>query len=269
MTAQPSSLESPCGRTLPPAPPVLTSQVLDCVHGMFCRLGGVSTGHFSALNLSFGVGDALKNVLHNRKIALNSLGLSSLVSLGQVHGEQILVLKQAPGQEEYQGYDAVISNQPGIALMIQQADCQAVLLHDPVQQIIAAIHCGWRGSVAGIIGLTISQMATEFAVKPANLRAVISPSLGPCCAEFINYHKELPEWMHAYATQDKPAHFDFWAISRRQLSEAGVRPGRIDSANICTRCNRDYFSFRRAKAETSGICGRNGSAIGLAAEQIS
>ena len=234
---------------------------------MLGRQGGVSQDPFASLNLSFGVGDNPENVRQNRQIALRSLGVHRLVSLGQVHGDQILVLDQEPVQEEYHGYDAVISNQPGIALMVQQADCQAVLLHDPVQQAIAAIHCGWRGSVAEIIGKTTTYMRTRFAVEPANLHAVISPSLGPCCAEFINYKQELPEWMHAFALSNKAAHFDFWAISRRQLCEAGVRADHIDSANICTRCNPNFFSFRRAKLETGGICGRNGSMIALAAEQ--
>lgn len=269
MAAPSSDPDSPCRRKSISAPPVLTSQALNCAHGMFCRLGGVSTGPLSTLNLSFGVGDTAENVRQNRQLALNSLGPGKLVSLGQVHGEQILVLDKAPEQEEFQGYDAAISNLPGIALMIQQADCQAVLLHDPVRQVIAAIHCGWRGSVAGIISTTINQMRARFAVKPANLYAVISPSLGPCCAEFINYQQELPQWMHSYAVPDKASHFDFWAISRRQLEESGVPLAQIDTTGICTRCNQDYFSFRRAKLETGGICGRNGSLISLAGEQVS
>lgn len=235
---------------------------------MFCRLGGVSQGPFASLNLSFGVGDDPDLVRRNRQLALRSLGLNRLVSLGQVHGDQILTYGEhtgEPEQEEFPGYDAVISNVPGVALLIQQADCQAVLLHDPANQAIAAIHCGWRGSVADIIAKTIANMSSSYGSDPAHLQAVISPSLGPCCAEFVNFKQELPAWMHAYETPEKAAHFDFWAISRKQLRDAGVLEAQIDSAGICTRCNQDYFSYRRAKLEIGGICGRNGSLIGLAA----
>ena len=257
--------DSPCANKQAAASlPHRTSEQIQTPHSMFSRLGGCSTGPFASLNLSFGVGDDPDLVRRNRQLVLRALGCGQLLSLGQVHGERVLAVKEKPQQEEYHGYDAVITNLPGLALLIQQADCQAVLLHDPVQKAIAAIHCGWRGSVAGIIGKTIARLQAEFAVDPANLRAVISPSLGPCCAEFIHYRKELPRWMHAYETANKAAHFDFWAISRKQLTDTGVPKAQIDTMGVCTRCCRDYFSFRRAKLETGGICGRNGSLIGLA-----
>ena len=257
--------DSPCANKQAAASlPHRTSEQIQTPHSMFSRLGGCSTGPFASLNLSFGVGDNPDLVRRNRQLVLRALDCGQLLSLGQVHGERVLAVKERPEEEEYHGYDAVITNLPGLALLIQQADCQAVLLHDPVQKTIAAIHCGWRGSVAGIIGKTIARLQAEYAVDPANLRAVISPSLGPCCAEFIHYRKELPQWMHAYETTNKTAHFDFWAISRRQLGDAGVPAEQIETTGVCTRCCRDYFSFRRAKLETGGICGRNGSLIGLA-----
>lgn len=265
MPADSPSLQT---QTSTPAPPQRTGKQIRTPHAMFCRLGGISTGPFASLNLSFGVGDDPALVRRNRQSALRSLGLSRLVSLGQVHGNEILTLvteNKGIELEEFPGYDAVISNLPGVALLIQQADCQAVLLHDPVKKAIAAIHCGWRGSVVGIIAKTIANMAGSYGSDPVHLHAVISPSLGPCCAEFVNFKQELPAWMHAFEPADKKAHFDFWAISRKQLADAGVQSAQIETMGICTRCNRDYFSFRRAKLETGGICGRNGSLIGLAA----
>jgi len=251
-------------QTAAPFPPCLTNPRIQTLHGMFSCLGGVSTGPFASLNLSFGVGDDPDNVRRNRQRVVRALGCSHLVSIGQVHGDQVLVLDKNPLEEEAQGYDAIISNLPGVALLIQQADCQAILLFDPLRSVVAAIHCGWRGSATNIIAKTIAQLRTAFAVDPVHLQALISPSLGPCCAEFTNFQQELPTWMQVYQLQHKPAHFDFWAISRRQLSEAGVLSEQIHSADICTRCNRDYFSFRRAKQETGGLCGRNGSLISLA-----
>lgn len=252
----------------PASLPYHDSKQIRAPHAMFCRLGGVSNGPFAALNLSYGVGDDTVKVRCNRQLAVRSLGLNRLASLDQVHGDQILALREEtknPDQEEFAGYDALISNVPGTALLIQQADCQAVLLHDPIKEVVAGIHCGWRGSVLGIITKAVTGMECIFGTHPGHLRAVISPSLGPCCAEFIHYQQELPAWMHAFEVAGKTAHFDFWAISRKQLVDAGVPAEQIETTGICTRCNRDYFSFRRAKLESGGICGRNGSMIGLAA----
>ncbi|MCI5208553.1 MAG: laccase domain-containing protein, partial [Candidatus Electrothrix sp. ATG2] len=168
--------------------------------------------------------------------------------------------------QEYKNYDALITGQKGVGLLIQQADCQAVLLHDPQRKVIGAVHNGWKGSVANIIAQTIRAMQESFGTAPADLRAVISPSLGPCCAEFVHYKKELPLPFHQW--QKKENHFDFWAISRWQLQEAGVCNEHIAAVGICTMCDQDFFSFRRAtkKQGQPGVTGRNGSVIALTAK---
>jgi YfiH family protein len=130
------------------------------------------------------------------------------------------------------------------------------LLFDPEKKAIGIVHVGWRGSVAQIISATIVTMSKAFSTEPADLQAAISPSLGPCCAEFVNFQTELPPALHGY--QVRPNYFDFWSISRDQLCSAGVRPENITVAEVCTYCNHDYFSYRRDK-ET----GRFGSVIGL------
>ncbi len=243
--------------------PFYTSQLLSVPHGMFSTSGGVSNEPFASLNLSFHVGDQLANVQANRTRSLTSLGLCQLVSVHQVHSDRILVVEERHTREELGGYDALISTLPDTGLLIQQADCQAVLLWAPQAGVIAAIHCGWRGSVLDIIGKTIQCLQTRCGVAPNTLLAAISPSLGPCCAEFIHYRKELPTWMHAY--QIRPHYFDFWAISRQQLIDAGVLPAHIDAAAICTCCNPQFFSYRRATKTSGGRTGRNGSIIGLPA----
>lgn len=226
------------------------------VHGFFNRHGGVSRGDFSSLNVSYGVGDADSAVLENRARLKGSLQIQTLVSGRQVHGHRVLALGDAPSADfEADGYDALITDRP-LALMIQQADCQAVIFHDPVHQVIGAAHAGWRGSVENIIAKTVRSMVDNFASSPGEIRAAISPSLGPCCAEFINYRQELPEWMHRF--QVAPNYFDFWEISRQQLQDAGIPAGNIFTAGICTRCSGDYFSFRRSR-----ITGRCATVIGL------
>lgn len=237
------------------------SRLLNTPHGMFTSVGGTSTGPFSSLNLGLHVGDQEENVRHNRAAAASSLGLSHLITVHQVHDNRVLVAEAENAGEEQDGYDAMVSNLPGTGLLIQQADCQAILLSAPGQQGVAAAHCGWRGSVLDIIGATVSALCATCNAVPETLRAAISPSLGPCCAEFIHYRTELPAWMHTY--QVRPKHFDFWSISRQQLIEAGLRPKYIDIAGICTRCNQQFFSYRRAAKNTAGVTGRNGSIIGL------
>lgn len=226
-------------------------------HGSFSRQGGRSPAPFASLNTSYAVLDKPENVSYNRRLIKDALGLRRLISARQVHGTQILKITKTPDRDlEEERYDALITNQPGIGLMIQQADCQAVMLFDPVQQIIANIHSGWRGSAANLIGLTISRMQNDFNVEPNTLLAAISPSLGPCCAEFTNFYQELPAHLHKY--QNAANHFDFWAISRDQLLQAGLRYENINFAEICTRCNDNYFSFRR-----NHTTGRMASVIGL------
>jgi len=226
-------------------------------HAVFNRQGGVSPPPWDSRSVSFGLGDDPENVLENRQRLIKGLGIKRLVSAHQVHDSKIHVVQGCPAEDlEVEGFDALVTNVVGVGLLIQQADCQAVLLFDPVQKVIGIVHVGWRGSVAGIISATISTMTTVFATDPADLMAAISPSLGPCCAEFVNFHTELPRSFHGY--QVRPNYFDFWAISRDQLCGAGVRPANISIAEICTCCNSDYFSYRRDRQT-----GRFGSVIGL------
>jgi YfiH family protein len=235
--------------------PALVSTVL--FHGVFKRKGGISPAPWDSQNVAFGLGDAPQNVSANREGIKKALGCKHLVSAKQVHESQVFILNENfDGDLEVEGFDALVTNVPGLGLMIQQADCQAVMLFDPENIAVGIAHVGWRGSVANIIRKTVFAMVHAYATAPADLIAAISPSLGPCCAEFVNYRSELPASMHGYQVQ--PNYFDFWAISRDQLCAAGVRPGNIHDAEICTCCNRDYFSYRRDR-ET----GRFASVIGI------
>ena len=226
-------------------------------HAVFNRQGGVSPPPRDSRNVSFGVGDDPENILENRQRLKKGLGIKRLVSAHQVHDAKIHVVQGCPPEDlEVEGFDALVTNVAGLGLLIQQADCQAVLLFDPVKKVIGIVHVGWRGSVADIISATISTMNSIFSTDPADLMAAISPSLGSCCAEFVNFHKELPRSFHG--SQVRPNYFDFWAISRDQLYGAGIRPANISIAEICTCCNSDYFSYRRDRQT-----GRFASVIGL------
>ncbi|PLX46858.1 MAG: copper oxidase [Desulfobulbaceae bacterium] len=220
-------------------------------HGCFHRHGGSSPPPFASLNVSFGVGDEPANVRANRLLIKEWLDCEILISSRQVHAKEVAVVADVACDQELVGYDALITDQPGLGLLIQQADCQAIMLHDPVRQVVANIHCGWRGSALNIIATTISRMVETFACHPADLKAAISPALGPCCAEFRNYNTELPPALHGF--QVRPDYFDFPAISAGQLQEAGLLPENIEPATICTRCNDSWFSYRRDR-QTGRFC---------------
>ncbi|MFH2047686.1 MAG: peptidoglycan editing factor PgeF [Pseudomonadota bacterium] len=227
-------------------------------HGIFTRNGGFSKGSFDSLNVSFSVGDDPENVKQNRKIISICMDNGKLVFTKQVHDKNVVVIseKSANDTAPLVG-DALITDLCNKLLVINIADCQAVLLFDSVKQVVANIHSGWRGSINNIIGATIDAMEENYNCRPSDISAGISPSLGPCCAEFINYKKDIPEKFWKY--KDFAFNFDFWAISADQLSDAGVMPENIYSCRICTKCNKDlYYSYRGEKTT-----GRMATVIGL------
>lgn len=235
-------------------------------HGFFSRAGGVSDRPHDSLNVSLGIGDTGRNVAENRRRISRCFPRQELIFSSQVHEAGVLVCN--PGGfgpsntfgETPEG-DAMITNVPGLALVIQVADCQAVILYDTVGNAIANIHSGWRGSIRNIIGKTVNEMTRRYGTQPADIVAGIAPSLGPCCAEFVNYRKEIPRSFWKY--MDARHHFDFWAISIDQLCQAGVRPDRIEVSGMCTRCRTDlFFSYRG-----ENVTGRLAAVIGLNPKQ--
>jgi YfiH family protein len=235
---------------------------LHCRYGFFNRHGGKSKGQYDSLNLGLHVGDEDSFVYANREIVKNTMGAATLLSALQVHGTKIHVQnKPLVDDIEVEGYDALITNQSGVALMVQHADCQAVLLYDSVAGVIAAVHNGWRGSVQNILGKVIGSMVRDFSSNPDNIQAIVGPSLGPCCAEFRNFQSELPEDFVEFKVHEN--YFDFWRISAAQLMAEGVQKANVINLEQCTLCSDDYFSYRKAVQTGDGVTGRNGSVIVL------
>ncbi|MGA7144881.1 MAG: peptidoglycan editing factor PgeF [Desulfobacterales bacterium] len=256
------------------------------LHGIFTRENGKSKGPYKSLNVGFGVGDDHRTVLENRKIISRCIGAKDLVFLNQVHGRRIVVFAKEshshqrtdadddlkmeysensgswtddPGLdvEPRLNADAMITNIPQKILVIQTADCQSVLIYDPIQHVAANVHAGWRGTINDIIGHTVTAMEKSFGCRAQNLIAGIGPSLGPCCAEFVNYKKEIPKGFWKYRRDAD--HFDFWSISCDQLCDNGVLPENVDVSRICTKCDSGrFFSYRG-----EGTTGRFANLIGL------
>ena len=222
---------------------------------------------FSNLSALPGVFHGVYTRLEELPPGAGDMDNAALVFLNQVHGKDVAVIKTDRDLQHAvkspPTADAVITQIPAAGLAIQAADCQAVMLCDPVRGVAANIHSGWRGSISNIIGACIHTMKQEFSVNPANLSVGIGPSLGPCCAEFVHYREEIPESFWKY--KDDKDRFDFWQISRDQLQAAGVKPENIECAHMCTKCNPHLFYSYRSEGST----GRFAAVVGLKRENQS
>ncbi|MCB2192785.1 MAG: polyphenol oxidase family protein [Deltaproteobacteria bacterium] len=173
-----------------------------------------------------------------------ALGLERLVWVRQVHGTHIVAVNGEESLPAAQA-DGLATDQAGVGLLIKQADCQAVILAAPQRGVIANLHAGWRGNAAGMPAKGVEFLSQRYGVAPDELYAAVSPSLGACCGEFVNWRQELPEWFAPFKVGEN--HFDLEAATRHQLESAGVRPGRIFTSGKCTVCDQEFYSYRRDK----------------------
>jgi YfiH family protein len=189
------------------------------IHGFSTKPGGVSTQDSQrVLNLGFTEWDTKENVLENRRRFHSALGATDLklISLKQIHSDVIHLFDVAPA-EICQGLpavagDASATNRPGLLLGVQTADCVPILLVDPKKRAVAAVHAGWRGTLARIVVKAIGQMQMQFKSNPADLLAAIGPSIGGCCYEvgtevatqFLSQFPEAPDWFDEFHTGDEP-----------------------------------------------------------------
>jgi YfiH family protein len=258
------------------------------LHGFSTKPGGVSIQDGQkVLNLGFTEWDTKENVLENRCRFQSALGATDikLISLKQIHSDVIHVF-DAPRSEICQG-DASATNRPGLLLGIQTADCVPILLVDPKKRAVAAVHAGWRGTLARIVVKAIGRMQMQFKSQPDDLLAAIGPAMGGCCYEvgtevatqFLSQFAEAPDWFDEFRTGDEPnpvqwlnmmppGHqpppknvlLDLRKANRAQLLGAGLRAPNIFVSDLCTACHRGLlFSYRKEGAAS----GRLMSVIGL------
>ncbi len=235
----------------------LVAENIPVPHGFTTRLGGVSEDFLSSMNIGTRRGDKTENVLKNYKILGNAIGFDpkKCVHTKQTHTDIVRIADPslwgaglyAP---ELTPCDALITNTPGTALVVFTADCTPVLLYDEVTGAVGAVHAGWRGTAANIVGKTVLAMTEHFGCKPENLCAAIGPNIGACCFET---DRDVPDAIFAllgaesasYITQkgDK-FHVDLKGVNARLLAKAGVRS--VDISNHCTACNPQlYWSHRK------------------------
>lgn len=158
--------------------------------------------------------------------------------------------------------DALVTDEEGICLMVLSADCVPIILYDPMRRVIAAIHAGWRGTVARIVMETVQMMQVRFQCSPANILAGIGPSIGKCCfevgaevAQVFDSIFPLTENIIYESKKSGKYFIDLWEANRRQLLDAGVRYEHIEVAGMCTVCHPDHFFSYRRDSERAGRFG--------------
>ncbi|MDR5694096.1 MAG: peptidoglycan editing factor PgeF [Armatimonadota bacterium] len=250
--------------------PYLSSELLEAtglvIHGFTTRLGGVSKGPFTSLNLGRGVGDAISCVLENRERANRTIGVDPKlqVEAEQVHGTAVALVGRGEGGMLCPGCDGLMTSEEGVSLAIHTADCASVLILDPDHPAVAAVHIGWRGVAAGMAGEVIRGMQASFGSKTQSLLVAIGPAIGACCYEVgPDVLEQMRHWVWIeevlWPNERGRWQFDLKAAISRQLVDAGVPPGHIATCTLCTACHPDlFFSYRR-----DGVTGRMAGIIAL------
>jgi YfiH family protein len=233
----------------------------ELVNGVTSRHGGVSSGPYASLNLTNGLGDDPAAVAENLSRTCAAFGIrrEHLVSPNQRHTTNVRRVGVADRGRVWPGYDTLITDEPGVPLLLRYADCTPVLIYDPAHHALALIHSGWRGTVQGAARVAVDALATEFGSRPTELVAAIGPSIGPCCYEVgedvtsaVHAGFDRPGDLLSSPNGGRP-HFDLWAANRRWLADAGIR--QIEVAAICTACHTDEFYSHRAHKGKTGHFG--------------
>ena len=240
------------------------------INAFSTRLGGVSPMPQDALNLAGFDDDTAENIYENRRRFLRLFaGAWTLATCWQTHSANLrLVRDREEAQRDTIRCDALTTAAPRILLAVKTADCVPVLIGDTRTGACAAIHAGWRGTLASIVTRTLERMSAEYGTRPADARAAIGPAALGCCYEvggevIAAFRETFP---HAGAlftpTRENHARIDLHRANREQLIAAGLRADRIHTLPLCTMCRTDlFFSYRREK-RARGRVGRLLSVIG-------
>ena len=245
-------------------------------NGFSTRGGGTSAMPANALNLAGFNEDDAENILENRRRFLKLFpGDWVLAGCWQVHGSDARIVEDlvdAKPAEDARGdtmyCDAIISNVPGVMAGVKTADCVPVLIGDPKSGAFAAVHAGWRGTLAQIVSGALSRMSAKYETKPDDVLVAIGPAARDCCYEvgpevIEVFSTTFPNQNELFrATRENHACINLIQANREQLMSAGVKPDRIFTAPFCTMCRTDlFFSYRREKS-VYGKVGRLMSVIG-------
>ncbi|MDO8433777.1 MAG: peptidoglycan editing factor PgeF [Candidatus Binatus sp.] len=229
------------------------------IHGFIGRQGGVSAGAFASMNLSYFVGDDARAVDENwERLRREVPELKLVARVNQVHGNIVQVVTRATASSRARA-DGMVTRDPGVMLGIFTADCVPILMIDEKRKIAGAIHAGWRGVIAGIVANGVDAMVS-LGADIENIRAVLGPSIGPCCFEVDatlaeRFVREIEgSERHARAGRPGKAYLDLRGLVRDRLIGARLADVNISAVGPCTRCASErFFSRRAAGGKTTGL----------------
>ncbi len=235
-------------------------------HGFSTRLGGVSTGVYESMNLSFTRGDDPVLVRENFRRFCRAVGVDSHDAVVSAQEHHTVVYNATAAdcgrgvwrERGYTDIDGLLTDEPHVVLFTQYADCVPLFFVDPVKRVVGTAHAGWRGTAAKMGAVMVERMVADYGCRREQIVAAVGPSIGPCCFEVDEPVRLAFAEAMAFAkecTRQKGAgksHIDLWEINRRTLLEAGVKAEHITVTDLCTRCHPDVFWSHRVTGPQRG-----------------
>ena len=243
-------------------------------HGFSTRKGGVSKEHLAFLNLSFSVEDAKENVLENFRRIGERFGKTpeDFVLSKQSHETKVLKLgvkdrgKGITKERDYEGIDALITDEEGLILSCFSADCVPILFYDPIRKAVGACHSGWRGTKGKILRNVVEEMSKHFSSNPADILIAIGPSISKeqyivsedLGLSFLEDYKDCSEEDSSSPirrlSEDK-FQLDLWDLNRRIALDCGLKKEHISISGYCTMENPELFFSHRYSQGKRGLQG--------------
>ena len=255
------------------AVPYLTFDVLDNIpfvkHCFSTRMGGVSTGEFRSMNMSFGRGDDNECVTENYRRLCAAVGIPYETLTASAQDHHTFVRRVTPEQrgigiyrpKDMQSVDGLVTNDENVALVTYFADCTPLLFVDTNKRAVGAAHAGWRGTVGRIGAKTVERMTEEFGTDPRDLIVTIGPAIGKCCYEVDKpvadkFHRlGLDSRAFINEKENEKYMIDLAETNRQILMQAGVPEDNITKSGVCTKCSSDMiWSHRATGGRRGGMC---------------
>jgi len=236
----------------PLIPSIISTKQVIC--GFTTRNGGVSPPPFDSLNLGSHTLDNALNIRENRRIIYNYLEVEEthVALMEQVHGKKISIVETGG---LFPATDGLITSKSGVMIAVKVADCIPLLLFDTINNIIGALHCGWRSITAGTAEEALKIMIEEFGTYPEDVMVVMGPSAGPCCYEIGEDIAGLFQ-SASVVKRDGGIYVDLKAELKDRLLTAGLNNRNIEIFPDCTICNEKlYFSHRRDNVSSGRMMG--------------
>ena len=237
-------------------------------HGFTTRLGGVSSGDCSSMNLSYTRGDDPRNVEENYNRICKAMGIKKekIICSNQSHTNYVIMVDEELAgngvvyENQLNDVDGFVTDVPGICLLTMYADCVPLYFVDPMKKVIGLSHSGWKGTVQKIGAVTIRKMIKEYGCNPQDIYVAIGPSICQSCYEVSGdviqafksvFHKQYWEDLFYHKYEDK-YHLNLWKANEIILLEQGIKKEHLTVTDVCTCCNSEVLFSHRASGGKRG-----------------